>query len=298
MKTVFAIVVTYNGMKWIDHCLGSLKKSSTNVPIIVVDNASTDETVDYIKEHFQEVKLIISQKNLGFAKANNVGIRYAIDNGADFVFLLNQDAWVEKDTISNLIQTFEDNDRVGIASPIHLNGLYTALDFGFASYLGPDFASDAYMQQIKTYYQLAFVNAAAWMISKKCIETVGGFDTMLFFHYGEDCNYCQRVVFHDFKILLNTRCSICHDREDRRNNDYKFKKIAKQQVNMEQYLYFGDVNKQFELDKRLKQIKKKRLFKIITFRFNAAKRAYEELTLIKKIIASRAINKQKGLSWL
>ena len=93
---IFAIVVTYNGMRWYDRCFGSLRNSDMPVETIVIDNASTDETVSYIKEHFHEVCLIESKENLGFAKANNIGIKRALDNGADYVFLLNQDAWVEK----------------------------------------------------------------------------------------------------------------------------------------------------------------------------------------------------------
>ena len=95
---IFAIVITYNGQKWYDRCFGSLSASETPVEIVVVDNASSDDTVGFIKERFPGVHLIESKENLGFAKANNIGIRYALDNDADFVFLLNQDAWIEKDT--------------------------------------------------------------------------------------------------------------------------------------------------------------------------------------------------------
>ncbi len=117
---IYAIIVTYNGMHWYDRCLGSLRESEIPVDTIVIDNASSDDSVAYIKEHFPEVHLIESKENLGFAKANNIGMRKALDDGADYVFLLNQDAWVERNTLTELIKSFRDNDSVGIAAPITL----------------------------------------------------------------------------------------------------------------------------------------------------------------------------------
>ena len=106
---IYAIVITYNGKKWYDRCFGSLRDSEMPVETIVIDNTSTDDTIEYIKTHFPSVHLIESKENLGFAKANNIGIRYAIDNNADYVFLLNQDAWIENDTLTALLRTFEEN---------------------------------------------------------------------------------------------------------------------------------------------------------------------------------------------
>ena len=68
---IFSIIVTYNGMRWYDRCLGSLRNSELPVETIVIDNASSDDSVNYIKANFPEVHLIESNENLGFAKANN-----------------------------------------------------------------------------------------------------------------------------------------------------------------------------------------------------------------------------------
>ena len=298
MKRVFAIVVSYNGMKWFDRCLGSLRDSSVPISTIVVDNASNDGSLAYIENHFPEVHLIKAGSNLGFAKANNIGIRYAIENGADYVFLLNQDAWIETDSIQELLNTFEENEGVGIASPIHLNGTCSALDFGFVSYVGSDFVSDAFLQKCEHYYPLSFVNAAAWLVSRECIETVGGFDTLLFYHYGEDGNYCQRVHYHGFKIMLNTKSRICHDREDRRNDDYKFKSVAKRQGFLEQNLYLGNINLDFDFEGRIKKLKRKKKHKEFRLAFKDAQKVQKELDHLHSIVTSRSINKSKGPHWL
>ena len=83
MTTISVIVVTYNGLQWYDRCFSSLRQSNVPVSTVVVDNASNDGTVAYIKEHFPEIHLIESDKNLGFGGANNIGIRYALDQGCD-----------------------------------------------------------------------------------------------------------------------------------------------------------------------------------------------------------------------
>lgn len=100
---VFVIIVAFNGKRWYDRCFGSLRLSTIPVQTIVVDNASNDGSVEYIKERFSEIHLIASQENLGFGRANNMAMRYALDHGCDYVFLLNQDAWVETDTFERLI---------------------------------------------------------------------------------------------------------------------------------------------------------------------------------------------------
>jgi N-acetylglucosaminyl-diphospho-decaprenol L-rhamnosyltransferase len=98
---VVVIIVTYNGAGWIEKCLNSLRNSSLNTDVIVIDNASTDETVSLIENLYPEVELVKRANNLGFGQANNIGLRMALDQNADFVFLLNQDAWIDQDTIGN-----------------------------------------------------------------------------------------------------------------------------------------------------------------------------------------------------
>jgi GT2 family glycosyltransferase len=219
-KNVKSVVVTYNGIKWIKKCLDSLCKSSIPVDIIVIDNGSSDGTQELIKRNYKSVKFIQSQKNLGFGAANNIGLKMAYESSADYVFLLNQDAWlIEPDTIEKLIQAHEKDTTFGIISPIHLNGLATRLDYGFSIYITPKrcpaLYSDQWMNSLKdSIYDVEFVNAAAWLISRSCLEKVGGFSPT-FFHYGEDINYIQRVKFYNFKVGIYPFVSISHDRENR-----------------------------------------------------------------------------------
>ena len=110
---LFAIVVTYKGYRWYERCFTSLRQSTIPVQTIVVDNASNDGTVEYIKEYFPEIHLIDSGENLGFGRANNIAMRYALDQGCDYVFLLNQDAWVEPDTFERLVKIHQRHPGYG-----------------------------------------------------------------------------------------------------------------------------------------------------------------------------------------
>lgn len=287
-------------MRWYDSCFGSLQNSDMPVETIVIDNASTDETVSYIKENFPEVCLIEFQENLGFAKANNIGIKKALDEGADYVFLLNQDAWVENDTLSKLVQTFEENENVGIASPIHLNGSYSGMDIGFTKYMPTDFISDAYMGSLKDYYEVNCVNAAAWLIKAESIRKVGGFDTMLFVHYGEDDNYCQRMKYHGYKIAVCTKTTICHDREYRKGDDAN--DLGRLIFNVKAEILrlkriYGDINAKVDINREIRKEKLYMVLSYICFRFSSAHYRSQNVSILKQIKISRMLNKKGGEIW-
>lgn len=204
MKEVYTIIVTFNGQKWIRKCLESLNQSNYITKIIVVDNNSSDQTLSIIAD-FNNIILLKQEQNLGFGKANNIGIQKAIELGAEYIFLLNQDTFIYNDTIKNLITEAEKNPDFGIISPLHLSSDEKKLDSNFATYLSREIEEK---NEIKI---VDFVNAAAWLLSKQCIEKVGFFEEW-FSHYGEDRNYCNRVLFHSFKIGITEKSKIVHDR--------------------------------------------------------------------------------------
>lgn len=246
---VYCIIVTYNAMKWIDKCLGSLRNSSVKVYPVIIDNCSQDQTVSYIRQNYPDVHLIINDVNRGFGQANNQGIEYAYKQEATHFFLLNQDAWVYEDTIIGLIEA-QDNHDISICSPIHLNGRGDMLDYNYFMYCvmvdsNIEYVSDLIINTLKPYYTVSKINAAAWMLSRKTVETVGGFDP-IFFHYGEDGNYCQRIKYHQGNVAFVTGSFIHHDREIK-GNIKVFKKNATISMLLNQY---SDINKSvWSLDK-------------------------------------------------
>ena len=222
---IIAIVVTYNGEKWIDKCFDSLLCSTVPVQVLAIDNASGDSTVNLIRQKYPAVEIIETGANLGFGKANNIGLKNALEQGADYVFLLNQDAWVEKDCIEKLVEVADVNKGYGIISPFHLLPGHSKLEWHFSTYIAPekcnDLVSDIYFNTLKEIYALEFVNAAAWLISIDAIRQVGGFDP-LFPHYGEDDDYCNRMIYNKFKIGVAPAAVITHDINLKSWDDIKY----------------------------------------------------------------------------
>ena len=154
---VLVIIVSYNFEPWIDRCLGSLRLSQYPVDIVVIDNGSKDQTVQRIQKDFPEIHLLPQNENLGFGRANNIGMQIALAEGYDFVFLLNQDAWVDSNTIGKLVELSQSHPQYGILSPVHLTGQGDKPDPGFGHY--------AQIQQLdqlpaKDILTIPFVNAA------------------------------------------------------------------------------------------------------------------------------------------
>lgn len=219
MKRVFAIIVTYNGMKWFDRCFGSLRRSTIPVIPVVIDNASSDESVAYIREHFPESVIFEETENLGFAKANNIGMRYALDQGADYVLLLNQDAWLVQDNcIADLIGIAEKHPEFAILSPMQLYGEGNQIVSESRRYASrnddQDWISDSYFGRLKDLYEVEYVCAASWFLPIDTLKTIGGFDP-LFYHNGEDDNYLQRIHYHGKKVGICPQVNVCHDCQGR-----------------------------------------------------------------------------------
>ena len=217
------IIVTYNGEKWIQNCLSSLFSSNYTSDVIIIDNGSTDNTVELIEKFPNQIQLIKTGKNLGFGGANNIGIKLGLKLGYSYFFLLNQDTWVEPDAIQLLIEGVDTNKEFGILSPIHMTGRGDAFDKNFKKFVRRNKFVDVPFEESnlgkhKSPIQVTFVNAAAWMIPRQCIEKVGVFSP-LFYHYAEDNNYCHRVISKGLKIGIIKESVIYHDREYR-NDSY------------------------------------------------------------------------------
>lgn len=209
MYTIYTIIVTYNGAPWIEKCLQHLLNSSYPTKIIVVDNCSTDNTTAILRQFYDKIVFIQAESNLGFGRGNNLGILKALDLGADYVFLLNQDAYADQYCIEKLMEAYGQHKQYGIISPLQLNSDGSDLDPAFKKYMNikGKFNFDLQYKVV----EVRFVNAAAWMIPVNVIKKVGVFHEA-FSHYGEDNHYCSRIQYHGYKSGICTQASVIHDR--------------------------------------------------------------------------------------
>ena len=200
MKRILVVIVTYNGMKWMDRCLGSIRGSSVPADVFIVDNGSSDGTPEYIASNYPYVRLHCAGSNLGFGKANNLGLRTALDEGYDYVYLLNQDAWVYQDTFASLTAAMECDSSIGVLSPMQMTASGDRPDPRFAKWC-PEKALGEYASPEDNggaVHEVPFVMAAHWMVSRACLEKTGGFSPS-FPHYGEDDNFIHRALHHGFR---------------------------------------------------------------------------------------------------
>ena len=298
---IVAIIVTYNAMQkdWIDLCLKSLKASTVPVTPIVIDNGSTDGTRDFVPKHYPEAIWLPQDKNLGFGQANNVGLKYALANQVDYVLLLNQDARLQPDAMEKMLAVIDDKS---IVSPLQLNGDGTQLDFNFKTCLltiRSEIIDDVLIKkQFDHQYVGGSYPAACWLMPINIIKKIGGFNP-IFFHYGEDNNYLQRLEYHHLRVLLAPAAQMFHDRKMQGN----IQMFKKNQYRREMLNIISNIN--LSLPRILVECLKMLLR---SYTYGIAKREYIPGTFIRvmcwgigharAILRSRSQEKQIATSWL
>lgn len=214
---VGVIIVTYNSGEYIKKCLESiLKKNYQNLEILVVDNNSKDETVSTIQKYFNNVNLIKNKTNVGFGGANNGGIKYLQKKQCEYFLLLNPDTVSSPTLIKKLVNTFQENDRIGIAGCIityaknnkkiwFAGGYFNRLlCFTKHSYMNKSFSSTKI-----TSGKVDFITGACMMIDSKIIKKVG-FMPEQYFLYFEDVFFCQKVKEKGFSSYLLAEPLVSH----------------------------------------------------------------------------------------
>jgi N-acetylglucosaminyl-diphospho-decaprenol L-rhamnosyltransferase len=202
---ITAVVVTYNGMPWIEKCLASVQDYAT----IVVDHGSTDGTLELVRERFPRATLL-EQENRGLGAGLNRGMRAAPD--ARYYLLMNSDAWVVRDAVERMASFADVNSRVAIIGPRLRNldgsvqrsvrGFPTlwrlATEYFFLRKLAPhsralnafyagDFAHDRTREA-------DFLMAACYLVRREATDEVGLFDER-YFMFSEEVDWCYR--FHE-----------------------------------------------------------------------------------------------------
>lgn len=214
MKKVAVVILNYRVRDLTVKCIKSVLKSDyKNIEVIVVDNASFDGIAEEIKK-YKDVIFIQSEKNLGYTGGNNLGIKKALDNQADYVFILNPDTTITKDTIDILLARaeqykadivgpkiyFEDSKKIwyagGIFDTNNVLGSHKGVD-------EPD--TKKYDKDEETDY----VTGAAMLVRKHVFEKIGLFDERYFLYY-EDSDFCFRAKQAGFKIMYIFQSVVYH----------------------------------------------------------------------------------------
>lgn len=212
---IAVVIAAYNFEPWINICFSGLYTRS-DTQIIVFDNGSSDNTIEILEKSYPKTIIIKSTRNLGFGAANNFGIAKALETGAEYILLLNQDAHLLGNCLDLLIEVSQQEKEFGIISPFHLSGDGKNLDSRFSYYLaryGNRYLTNMLFrcEKPRAIYEVDFVNAAIWLLPASTIKRCGGFDS-IFNHYGEDEDYVKRLSFFKLKAGVVPAATAIHDR--------------------------------------------------------------------------------------
>ena len=218
MSQPFIVTIILNTNRCVDTlaCLASLEQSTyENKSVIVLDNASSDGSVEAIRSSFPSVQIIHLQENLGYAGNNNVGIQSALDQCCDWVFVLNEDTIQAPDCLNQMVAVGESDPQIGILGPMvyHFdepNIIQTAggrLDrFWDGSHLAQNEPDQG---QYRKPHTVDWISGCAILIRRKLIEQVGMLDER-FFYYWEETEWCLRASKERWLIVHVPQSKLWH----------------------------------------------------------------------------------------
>lgn len=196
---VSIVIVNYNGRIWLKSFLGSIfSQTYDNFEVIFIDNASTDDSLTFIKKYYPIVRIIDNKTNVGFGEANNVGVKKA---KGDIIFFLNNDTLLPKDVLEKLI-LYKKKHNLNILGPKILN--YKGEDIYGGKRLSVDITGYLGYGQ-KSFY----IDGCALIIDKKDFLKLGGFDEK-YFMYSEEIDLCWRAHLLGMKVAICENTSIKH----------------------------------------------------------------------------------------
>jgi GT2 family glycosyltransferase len=232
MPKIFIIIVNWNQADLTIECLkslGELRIKNYELGVTIVDNGSTDNSTKRIKNQELRIKLLETGENLGFAGGNNVGITYALESGADYVCLLNNDTVVDPNLVEGLLETFKEYPKAGAISPkiyfakgfeFHKNKYkdsergkvlwYAGGDMDwnnvYGSNHGVDEVDKGQFNQIK---ETDFATGCCVMIPGNVLREVGLLNEK-YYLYMEDVELCQRILTANYQLLYTPLGHLWH----------------------------------------------------------------------------------------
>ena len=216
---VYVVVLNWNNAADTLECLDSLQNSDyENYVPIVVDNGSTDDSVETIRVAFPEIQLIELDSNLGYAAGNNSGIKFSLDAGADYILVLNNDTLVDQVMLSELVSFAQTNEKIGMIGPkmycaqpedtIFALGSFVDWSKGTTTNRGMFLPASEIDFRIKA-EPVDFIAGCGVMVSRSLLEQVGLLDPIYYLNY-EDVDWGIRAQREGFEVWFNPAAVLWH----------------------------------------------------------------------------------------
>ncbi len=212
------VILNYNGREVLEKCLASVfRVDYPSFSVIVVDNNSADGSLEAAKTKFSKAVFIKNEQNRGFASGNNIGIRFSLERGADYVLLLNNDTEVASDFLTSLVAVSEENKKVGILSPVIFKGNSKKVWFSGGKI-------DWFRMKTRHIRELGggkaylsdFITGCAMLVKKEVFKKIGLLDED-FFLYWEDADFSVRARKAGFECMVVPASKINHSEKSENN---------------------------------------------------------------------------------
>lgn len=226
MNILSIIIVNWNAGHLLKNCLESIYRNMIKIDyeVFVVDNASTDGSLEMVRKEFPQVKLVQNKSNLGFAKANNQAIR---ESKGKYILLLNPDTIVQRDAFQNMIEFMNTHPQAGVVGSkvLYADGSLQ-LSCGHFPSLQTEFFHSTLLEEIfskspiignfrmtnwdhNSIKEVDWVSGACLLVRKAAIEDVGLLDEAIFM-YAEDVDWCYRIKNGSWKIYYFPQSKVTH----------------------------------------------------------------------------------------
>ena len=214
---VVLLILTWNRRDDVLRCVASLSRLTyPDYLPVVIDNASVDGTIAALRAGYPDLTIIENAHNLGYAAGNNVGIRWALEHGADYVLVINNDTEVTPDMLTELVRVAESDATIGVVGcrnilmddPRRLWGAYGVLTYGpFVVRTAGEGALDS--PNWHTVRDVDWVVGNGYLWRRAALERIGWLDES-FFAYHEDVDWCLRARAAGFRVVYAGTAAILH----------------------------------------------------------------------------------------
>ena len=218
-KKISVILINYNGKKYNDACITSILNSTIAecIQIVVVDNASTDDSLAALRDRWggsEQVHILALDDNYGFSKANNEGIRWAMEQGIDYYLLLNNDTEIEPDTVERMMRCGQETKGIVVPKILYADRKNVIWCAGgtFTPVIKKTIQSGLNQTdngQFDVSGECRFANGCALLLSRRIVEKTGLLDERFFLYY-EDVEYSMRAERNDIGIYYCAEAVVYH----------------------------------------------------------------------------------------
>jgi len=216
LPSVTAVILNTNRRMDTLACIASLIDDGyPRLQMLILDNGSTDGSIEAIQAEYPQARIHRLAENLGYAGNNNVGLRLALERGADWVLVLNEDVVLGADSIERMLGAAEGDERAGIVGPLVLHYDEPQVIQSAGGLLGAGWQSTHIGQntdnqgQFNTPRQVDWVSGCCLLARRAMIEALGGFDER-FFYYWEETEWCLRARRAGWRVYLVPTANVWH----------------------------------------------------------------------------------------